>query len=355
MSRQAIEQKLRQSTLLGMSQDLSSLNAIKALEWQEDRLRVSLVFPFSIKGLTHEIQTSIQALLPDVQLECDISGSNKARAVQGGLKRLPQVKNMLAVASAKGGVGKSTTALNLAMALKDLGANVGILDADIYGPSQPCLLGSATQKAQSLQENAVEPVMSHGLQTMSIGYLIDEKSAMVWRGPMVIRALQQLLLQTQWHELDYLILDLPPGTGDVQITLAQKIPVSGAIVVTTPQDLALLDAQRGIEMFNKVGVPVLGVVENMSVHVCSQCGHHEAIFGEGGAQRLAADYQVPLLAKLPLDSRIRTCADNGEPLSISSPDSELLLLYKHMALGILGELSQKPLDYSAKFPKIVTE
>jgi ATP-binding protein involved in chromosome partitioning len=274
--------------------------------------------------------------------------------VQKGLQPLPNVKNVIAVASGKGGVGKSTTAVNLALALQAEGATVGILDADIYGPSQPRMLG-ANQRPTSQDGQSMEPIVSHGLQSMSIGYMIDEETPMIWRGPMVTHALEQLLRNTRWHELDYLVIDLPPGTGDTQLTLSQKIPVSGAIIVTTPQDIALLDARKGLKMFEKVNVPVLGVVENMSIHICSQCGHEEHIFGEGGGRRMAEQYQVDFLGALPLDIRIREETDSGRPTVIAEPDSRIAQIYREIARKAAARLALQAKSYSQLFPNIVIQ
>lgn len=268
------------------------------------------------------------------------------------MKTLPNVKNIIAIASGKGGVGKSTTAVNLAIALAQEGANTGILDADIYGPSQPTMLG-VKERPNLKDQKTLQPVMAHGLQSMSIGYLIDETAPMVWRGPMVSMALQQLLHDTHWDDLDYLIIDLPPGTGDIQLTLAQKIPVTGAIIVTTPQDLALMDARRACEMFRKVHVPVLGVIENMSIHICSKCGHHESIFGEGGGKHLAERYDVELLGSLPLDIHIRQQTDGGKPITISNPKNPISQKYHHIAKRIIEKLSLQTEESSGKFPSIV--
>ena len=250
---------------------------------------------------------------------------------------LPGVRNIIAVASGKGGVGKSTTSVNLALALAAEGATVGLLDADIYGPSQPLMLGSKETPLVD-EQRAMQPVMAHGLQTMSIGYLIDDAQAMVWRGPMVTSALMQLLNDTRWHDLDYLIVDMPPGTGDIQLTLAQKVPVAGSVIVTTPQDIALLDARKAITMFEKVNVPVLGIIENMSVHICSNCGHVEPIFGTGGGEKLAAENHVDLLGQLPLDLSIRTDVDEGQPTVVRSPDSPNALIYRQTARKLAAAL-----------------
>ncbi len=265
---------------------------------------------------------------------------------------LPNIKNIIAIASGKGGVGKSTTAVNLALAFSKEGARAGLLDADIYGPSQPLMLG-VTDRPEIKDKKTLLPVMAHGIQSMSIGYLIDETSPMVWRGPMVSMALQQLLNDTQWDNLDYLIIDLPPGTGDIQLTLAQKVPVTGAVIVTTPQDLALLDARRAHEMFRKVNVPVLGVIENMSIHICSQCGHQEPIFGTGGGAQMAEQYAIELLGQLPLDRHIREQADGGNPTVAAEPESANALLYRNIAKRIMAKLALQEPSKSSKFPTIV--
>lgn len=267
-------------------------------------------------------------------------------------KHLPHVKHIIAVASGKGGVGKSTTAVNLALAFAASGARAGILDADIYGPSQPLMLG-AVEKPTVTEHKKVLPIIKHGIQSMSIGYLVDAKAAMVWRGPMVTMALQQLLNDTEWDNLDYLVIDLPPGTGDIQLTLAQKIPLSGVVIVTTPQELALLDARRACEMFRKVNVPVLGIVENMSSHVCTHCSHVDPIFGEGGGQRLAEEYNVELLGSLPLDSRIREQADGGKPTVAAEPDSVYAEQYVKIARRIMAKVSLS--EESVPFPKITIQ
>ncbi|MCH7342410.1 iron-sulfur cluster carrier protein ApbC [Pelomonas sp. CA6] len=274
-----------------------------------------------------------------------------AHAVQRGVQLLPGVKNIIAVASGKGGVGKSTTAANLALALAAEGARVGLLDADIYGPSVPAMLG-ASGRPESLDGKSMEPLMAHGLQLMSIGFLIAEDQAMVWRGPMATQALEQLLRDTRWKDLDYLVVDMPPGTGDIQLTLSQRVPVTGAVIVTTPQDIALIDAKKGLTMFQKVGVPILGIVENMAVHICSNCGHAEHIFGEGGAARMAQQYGSELLGALPLALSIREQADRGAPTVVAAPDSEHAALYKAIARKIAVKLAGQAKDYSSKFPSI---
>src|SRR6059036_125920 len=275
-------------------------------------------------------------------------------SVQRGVKLMPSVKNIVAVASGKGGVGKSTTAVNLALALAAEGAQVGVLDADIYGPSQPTMLG-ITGRPESKDGKTLEPLETYGLQAMSIGFLIDVDTPMVWRGPMVTQALEQLLKDTNWRDLDYLIVDMPPGTGDIQLTLAQKVPVTGAVIVTTPQDIALIDARKGLKMFDKVGVPIVGIVENMAIHICSNCGHAEHIFGEGGAQRMCQDYNVPFLGGLPLDIRIREQADSGRPSVVADPDGPIAAVYKEIARKTAVFVAQKAEDFSAKFPNIVVQ
>lgn len=274
-----------------------------------------------------------------------------AHSVQRGVQLLPKVKNIVAVASGKGGVGKSTTAVNLALALAAEGASVGLLDADIYGPSVPMMMG-INGKPESLDGQSMEPMENYGVQVMSIGFLVPQDEAMIWRGPMATQALEQLLRQTNWRDLDYLIVDLPPGTGDIQLTLSQRVPMTGAVVVTTPQDIALLDAKKGIKMFEKVGVPILGIVENMAVHVCSNCGHVEHIFGADGGKKMAAEYSMDYLGALPLNMQIRLQADNGNPTVVSDPDSEIAGIYKTVARKVAVAIAAKNKDFSSKFPSI---
>jgi ATP-binding protein involved in chromosome partitioning len=274
-----------------------------------------------------------------------------AHTVQRGLKVMPNVKNIIAVSSGKGGVGKSTVAVNLALALAAEGARVGMLDADIYGPSQPTMLG-IEGKPESVDGKTLEPLENYGIQASSIGFLVDADQPMVWRGPMVTQALQQLLAQTNWKDLDYLIVDMPPGTGDIQLTLAQQVPVTGAVIVTTPQDIALLDAIKGLKMFEKVGVPILGIVENMAVHVCSKCGHAEHVFGAGGAERMSKEYGVEVLGSLPLDIRIREQTDSGRPTVVAEPDSDIARTYKAIARKVAIRIAEKAKDMSLKIPTI---
>ena len=275
-------------------------------------------------------------------------------AVQRGVKLVPGIKNIIAVASGKGGVGKSTTAVNLALALAAEGASVGILDADIYGPSQPMMLGIAG-RPESKDGKSLEPMEGHGLQAISIGFLIDIDTPMVWRGPMVTQALEQLLKDTRWREVDFLIVDMPPGTGDIQLTLAQKVPVTGAVIVTTPQDIALIDAKKGLKMFEKVGIPILGIVENMSFHVCPKCGHESHIFGAGGAERMAKEYGTELLGQLPLDEGIRRQADSGKPTVVSEPDGPVAEIYRRIARRCAVKIAESQRDMTAKFPSIVVQ
>ncbi len=319
-------------------------------------IELALGYPArSRHDLLRKIVIDAVSAIPGVgRVTVDIGTRIVSHAVQRGVKLIPGVKNIVAVASGKGGVGKSTTAVNLAIALAQEGATVGILDADIYGPSQPMMLG-LTGRPESKDGKSIEPLEAHGVQAMSIGFMIDQDTPMVWRGPMVTQALEQLLKDTRWREVDYLVVDMPPGTGDIQLTLAQKVPVTGAVIVTTPQDIALIDARKGLKMFEKVGVPIVGVVENMSIHICSQCGHAEHIFGEGGAAKLCADYKVPFLGSLPLDIRIREQADSGQPTVASDPASKAAELYRDIARKVAVSVAEKAADFSSRFPNIVVQ
>jgi ATP-binding protein involved in chromosome partitioning len=298
----------------------------------------------------------VQALKAAGAANVSVKVSSKvvSHAVQRGVKLVPGIKNIIAVASGKGGVGKSTTAVNLALALAAEGASVGMLDADIYGPSQPMMLGIAG-RPESKDGKHLEPMEGHGLQAISIGFLIDIDTPMVWRGPMVTQALEQLLKDTRWRDLDYLVVDLPPGTGDIQLTLAQKVPVTGAVIVTTPQDIALIDARKGLKMFEKVGIPILGVVENMSFHVCPKCGHESHIFGSGGAERMSRDYGTELLGQLPLDESIRSQADSGKPSVVSEPDGKIAEIYRRVARRCAVKIAELQRDMTSKFPNIVVQ
>jgi len=319
--------------------------------------RIALGYP--IGGYHDELAAALTAHLAaaglDVPLTIDLEADIRAHAVQRNLKPLAEISNVVAVASGKGGVGKSTVAVNLALAWAAQGARVAILDADIYGPSQPIMLGLAGQRPTSLDGKQLRPLVSHGVAAMSIGFLVDQEQPMVWRGPMVTQALTQLLSETQWGKLDYLVVDMPPGTGDIQLTLAQRVPVAGAVIVTTPQDIALADARKGLKMFEKVSVPVLGIVENMSIHVCSSCGHAEHVFGAGGGARMAEQYGVRLLGELPLDAHIREEADSGRPTVVAAPDSPRARAYLEMARRTAGALAVRSRDRSSLFPKIVVE
>lgn len=341
-----------------MQQDLVSAKAVKKINVKNGHVTVDVVLGYPAAGLragwTDKLKSKIEAIAGVTRADVSLSWEVVPHAVQRGVATMKQVKNIIAVASGKGGVGKSTTAVNLALALAAEGATVGILDADIYGPSQPRMLG-AQQRPESKDGKSMEPVSAHGIQSMSIGYLIDEESPMIWRGPMVTQALTQLLSETNWHNLDYLVVDLPPGTGDIQLTLAQRIPVSGAVIVTTPQDIALLDARKGLKMFEKVEVPVLGIVENMSIHICSQCGHAEHIFGEGGGERMASQHSVALLGALPLDIRIREQADGGTPTVAADPEGAVAAIYRDIARRVAAALALRARDYSSKFPNIVIQ
>ena len=354
----AIKDQLLKWQVPYLEQDLITANAVKQITIKNDcvELRIKLGFPLhSIQSKIIEgIQTALQSLPGIKKIDVTLSWAVKSHAVQTTQKAIPHIKNIIAIASGKGGVGKSTTAVNLALALAKEGARVGILDADIYGPNQPHMLGSQ-RKPEGQPNKKFKPVICHGLQTMSIGYLVDTTTPMVWRGPMVSRALQQLLTDTTWDDLDYLFVDLPPGTGDIQLTLAQKVPVSGAVIVTTPQDIALLDARKGLEMFRKVNVSVLGIVENMSTYRCTHCGHEEAIFGAEGARRMAEQCDVPLLGQLPLAMEIRQAVDQGCPTVVAQPRGAIAMEYRDIALKLAAQLSLQSINYASRFPEVVVE
>jgi len=328
-----------------LGQDLFSAKVVKLLTDKTLKLQ----FGFPVGDIAAQITAAVQAALPQT-LDIQISTVIKGHVGQKSLNALPQIKNIIVVASGKGGVGKSTTAVNLALALSKMGARTGLLDADIYGPSVPLMMGLRT-RPEFADKTQLKPIIRHGLQTMSIGYLIGEKAPMVWRGPMVSTAVQQLIHDTLWDNLDYLIVDLPPGTGDIQLTLAQKIPLSAAVVVTTPQDLALIDAARAVEMFQKVQIPVLGIIENMAMHICSACGHNEAIFGEQGGDKFAEQYALPLLGRLPLDKKIRADCDAGSPTATT--EGAITSLYVDIARRLSAKLSLEMTDYSHNFTNVV--
>jgi ATP-binding protein involved in chromosome partitioning len=307
-----------------------------------------------IDPIRRRVIAALRAVPGVANVSANVYQKIQAHSVQRGVKLLPNVRNIIAVASGKGGVGKSTTAANLALALAAEGANVGMLDADIYGPSQPTMLG-ISGRPESPDGKTLEPMQGHGVQAISIGFLIDLDTPMVWRGPMVTQALEQLLRETNWRDLDYLVIDMPPGTGDIHLTLSQKIPVTGAVIVTTPQDIALLDARKGLRMFEKVGIPILGIVENMAMHTCSNCGHTEHIFGAGGGERMAREYDVDYLGGLPLDIRIREQADSGRPTVVADPDGDLAARYREIARRVAVRIAEKARDMSHKFPSIVVQ
>ncbi len=358
LSQEQVENALKEIQDPVAEVDLGKARAIQDVSVSGDAVSVTIRLGYPAKGirdeLKQEIEEKLNALDGAGSVEVDVGWDIQAHSVQKNLKPMENIKNVIAVASGKGGVGKSTTAINLALALSTEGAIVGMLDADIYGPSQPIMLGISGQP-DSQDGKSLEPMMSHGLQAMSIGFLIDEETPMIWRGPMVTQALEQLLNDTRWRNLDYLVVDLPPGTGDVQLTLAQKIPVSGAVIVTTPQNIALLDARKGLKMFRKVEVPVLGVVENMSLHICSNCGYEEPIFGTGGGENLAQENDVELLGQLPLDRRIREETDSGKPTVIAEPEGRIAQIYRDIARRTAAKLAMQAKDYSAKFPHIVIQ
>ncbi|MGO9445083.1 MAG: iron-sulfur cluster carrier protein ApbC [Thiobacillaceae bacterium] len=338
--------------------DFVTSKSVKSVKIENNNVTVGIVLGYPAASQLHSIKTTIEdklKSLPEVgHVQVDVDYKIVSHGVQKGVKLVPGIKNIIAVASGKGGVGKSTTAANLALALAAEGATVGILDADIYGPSQPMMLG-IHGRPESQDGKTLEPMTGHGLQAMSIGFMIDVDTPMVWRGPMVTQALEQLLADTHWKDVDYLVVDMPPGTGDVQLTLAQKVPVTGAVIVTTPQDIALIDARKGLKMFEKVGIPILGVVENMATHICSHCGHEERIFGQGGGERMCADYGVEFLGGLPLDIQIREQTDSGTPTVVASPDSRIAEIYRGIARRIAVKIGESAVDHSSKFPSIVIQ
>jgi ATP-binding protein involved in chromosome partitioning len=357
LSDAAVQTALRQLVDPNTGKDFISTRSARNIKLAGEDVSLDIELGYPGKSQVEPIRRQVVQALKQAgarNVNANVASKVVAHAVQRGVKLIPGIKNIIAVASGKGGVGKSTTAVNLALALASEGATVGMLDADIYGPSQPMMLG-ITGRPESKDGKHLEPMEGHGLQAISIGFLIDVDTPMVWRGPMVTQALEQLLKDTNWRDLDYLVVDLPPGTGDIQLTLAQKVPVTGAIIVTTPQDIALIDARKGLKMFEKVGIPILGVVENMSVHVCPKCGHESHIFGEGGAEKMCRDYGTELLGQLPLDEAIRSQADSGKPTVVSDPDGAVAEIYRRIARRSAVKIAESQRDMTAKFPNIVVQ
>ncbi|MFW5431938.1 MAG: iron-sulfur cluster carrier protein ApbC [Methylophilaceae bacterium] len=353
-----IESSLKLCIDPNTDKDFISSKSAKNIEINGNNISLDIVLGYPANSVMGDVKALVINHLKTLdgvgEIAVNIGSRIVAHKAQQGVNLLPNVKNVIAVASGKGGVGKSTTSANLALALAAEGATVGLLDADIYGPSQPQMLG-LSGRPDSKDGKTMEPMEAHGIQAMSIGFLVDTETPMVWRGPMVTGALEQLLRDTKWRDLDYLVIDLPPGTGDIQLTLAQKIPVTGAIIVTTPQDIALLDARKGLKMFEKVGIPILGIVENMSTHVCTKCGNEEHIFGAGGGETMCKDYNVDLLGSLPLDIKIREQSDGGKPTVIAEPESEIAKTYKEIARKSAIKIANAGLDHSGKFPNIVIQ
>ena len=345
--------------LPGIGRKLGDVATVKRVDAGDNSFKAEIELGFPARSRQAEfaacVADAVRSETGASDVEIGFSTRIVAHGVQRNLKPLPNVRNIIAVASGKGGVGKSTVAVNLALALAAEGASTGLLDADIYGPSQPQMLGLAGNAPTSDDGQTMNPLEAHGVQVMSIGFLVDADQPMIWRGPMVTSALNQLLHQTNWRDLDYLIVDMPPGTGDIQLSLSQQVPVSGAVIVTTPQNIATLDARKGLAMFRKVSVPVLGIIENMSTHVCSQCGHEEPVFGTGGGERMAEDFDVELLGQLPLDARIREQTDSGEPTVASEPDSAAGTSYRNAAIRMAAVQAAQGRDYAGRFPKIVVE
>ena len=355
VDQQALLNALQAVTDPNTGQDFVSTKALRHLNITGSDVSFDIELGYPAKSqmpALHRALMGAAKAVPGVDnVSVNLSFKVQAHAVQRGVQLMPNVKNIIAVASGKGGVGKSTTAVNLALALAAEGASVGILDADIYGPSQPTMMG-VQGRPESSDGKTMEPMENHGVQVISIGFLVDRDEAMVWRGPMATQALEQLLRQTNWRDLDYLIVDMPPGTGDIQLTLSQRVPLTGAVIVTTPQDIALIDARKGIKMFEKVGVPILGIVENMAVHVCENCGHVEHIFGADGGKKMAAEFEMDYLGALPLNMSIRVQADSGTPSVVADPDGEIAGLYKSVARQVAIKVAAKAKDFSNKFPTI---
>jgi ATP-binding protein involved in chromosome partitioning len=358
ITEQQIQTALKELTDPNTGKDYVTGKEAKNIKIDGDNVALDILLGYPAKTQIEPIRKQVIAKLKSIpgigSVTANVSMKIVSHAVQRGVKLVPGVKNIIAIASGKGGVGKSTTAVNLALALAAEGVSVGMLDADIYGPSQPTMLG-ITGRPESRDGKRLEPMEGHGIQAMSIGFLIDVETPMVWRGPMVTQALEQLLNETNWRDIDYLVVDLPPGTGDIQLTLAQRVPVTGAVIVTTPQDIALMDARKGLKMFEKVNIPILGVVENMSLHICSKCGHEEHVFGEGGGARMSKDYGIDLLGSLPLDISIREQADSGKPTVVADPDGRVAEIYRQIARRVAVKIAEKQQDHSAAFPKIVVQ
>ena len=358
ITEQQVQAALKELTDPNTGKDYVTGKEAKNIKIDGDNVSLDILLGYPARTQIEPIRKQVVAKLKTIpgmgSVTANVTMKIVSHAVQRGVKLVPGVKNIIAVASGKGGVGKSTTAVNLALALAAEGVSVGMLDADIYGPSQPTMLG-ITGRPESKDGKRLEPMEGHGIQAMSIGFLIDVETPMVWRGPMVTQALEQLLNETNWRDIDYLVVDLPPGTGDIQLTLAQRVPVTGAVIVTTPQDIALMDARKGLKMFEKVNIPILGVVENMSLHICSKCGHAENIFGSGGGDRMSKDYGIDLLGSLPLDIRIREQADSGKPTVVADPDGQVAEIYRRIARKVAVKIAEKQQDHSAAFPKIVVQ
>jgi ATP-binding protein involved in chromosome partitioning len=353
-----VQTALKEITDPNTQKDFIATKSARNIKVSGSDVSLDIELGYPAKTQIELIRKMVQAKLASIpgigKVTLNVASKIVSHSVQRGVKLIPEVKNIIAVASGKGGVGKSTTAVNLALALAAEGAKVGILDADIYGPSQPTMLG-ITGRPESLDGKSLEPMMGHGLQAISIGFLIDIDTPMVWRGPMVTQALEQLLKDTRWQGIDYLVVDLPPGTGDIQLTLAQKVPVTGAVIVTTPQDIALIDARKGLKMFEKVGIPIIGIVENMSTHICTNCGHEEHIFGAGGAEKMCADFNAEFLGALPLDIHIREQTDSGKPTVVADPDGRSAEIYRRIARRVAVKISEQAKDMTSKFPNIVIQ